>query len=147
MHTQQSRWVYRFRPHSACCSYSQKPSIVMFPSIYRCVFFFFPFFPTLNNRISDILWGGKLIFFSLFLSLSTTVHLVHHFPKHNKNALIIYYTRLYCIIYEYYIHREQWQRAAECGVGYRCSGWVKLHMRSENKIFVYHLLCCVPPPG
>lgn len=61
--------VSRFRPHSACCSYFQNPSIVMFPSIYRCVFFLSIFFPTLNNRISDILWGGKLIFFLLSSSL------------------------------------------------------------------------------
>jgi len=91
MHTQQSRRVYRFRPHSACCSYFQKPSIVMFPSIYRCVFFLSIFFPTLNNRISDILWGGKLIFFSLLLVLSlSTAPIVYHFPEHNENACIYY---------------------------------------------------------
>jgi len=85
--------VSRFRPHSACCSYFQKPSIVMFPSIYRCVFFLSIFFPTLNNRISDILWGGKLIFFfSLPLCSFSffTAPIVHHFSKHDENACLYY---------------------------------------------------------
>jgi len=54
---------------------------------------------------------------------------------------IVYITRLYCIINEYYIH-EQWQRAAECGDGYRCSGRVKLHMRSENNFCISFIVLC-----
>lgn len=110
--TNATRWTINrppSRPHAAVSIYSSHEYIgfnrtsarrAAFSKkpLYCCVrflrfiivfFFFFIFWPTLNNRISDILWGGKLIFFSL----SSPVIAVHFQtkppPPRNRKAYTV----------------------------------------------------------
>lgn len=113
------------------CSLFRKKTLPLLCFLRFIIVFFFP---TLNNRISDISWGGKLIFFSPGpspVSRSLYTEIIIKILTHSAYNIISYAEA-------YYNTRTAGNRKDRVG----CGGFLWIYI--PKTIFVFYLFHCAP---